>query len=554
MLLYTLSNTTGQAAYDEAVAVSTMQGVMNRQVPRLFVLNRSYHRPAFWLDIMSRDKRWLQGVPRIPISSFEQLCRHAKPYLKGIVIWDPAVPATLNVACTVAGVRDAVVFSPEMAARWTSALRLPVIEDFRGRFTGSETGSAKNDAYRWAIRQYLAKGLCSSKLLCLYHDAWRARASGDLSYAVVRDWPVKRRAFVFDLSPWGDETPADDRHQKLGLDLETYKSILSHTLRHSAGRHMTELAGFFQFHKYSNMPDNPSRHDPVPTEWQTVWLISPYNCYQNTATELCYNQSFHSHAPLEPLRQRKPPASRLEPKAYVAILMADYDSAYPLYHFLPDKWSDRHRGAIPLTWGVNPNLLETYPDIISWYYETASSNDCFVADASAAGYMNPNRVQTKYLPLFVRHNQRFYRMADMSISGMVLDWDEPTAAVKNAFAQFSPGGFATIVMDMHHGKGKHPKPHVWKGMPVMQLHNNADTPDPEASARAMANTLRTFQAGQPGFYCFRRVWMSPSDIRATISALRRLEPDMPIEIVSVPVLMRLFKEYMRKQKPSTNQQ
>ena len=546
MLLYTLSAMSGATAYDEAVAVSTLQGVMNRKTPRLFVLSESYSRPKHWLDIMSQRKRWLYDVPRESVGSFEQLCRYAKPYLKGIVIWDPAVPATVNVACTVAGVRDAVVFSPEMAAQYASTLGLPVIEDLRGRFTGSVTGSAKNDAYRWAIRHYLATGRCSSTLLCLYHDAWRARTSGDLSYAIVRDWPVKRRAFVFDLSPWGDETPADDRAQRMGLDLETYKLILEHTLKQSAGRHMTELAGFFHFHKYSNMPDNPSRHEPVPTEWQTVWLISPYNAYQNTATELCYNQSFHSHAPLKPLRQQKLPDVKLEPKAYVAILMADYDSAYPLYHFLPDKWSDNRRGRIPLAWGINPNLLETYPDIISWFYETASPQDFFVADASAAGYMNPNRVQPKYLPLFVRHNRRFYRMADMTISGMVLDWDEPTPDVKDAFAQFSPDGFATIVMDMHDGKGKHPKPHLWKGMPVMQLYNNADVPNPEASAQAMASTLKSHRTGQPGFYCFRRVWMAPSDIAATMDALKHLMPTTPIELVSIPVLMRLFRQHMKK--------
>ncbi len=109
---------------------------------------------------------------------------------------------------------------------------------------------------------------------------------------------MKNRAFVFDLSPWGDERPQDDSAQRPGVDLETYRMILTETLHHSAGKHMTELTGFFAFSKYANMPDHKSTHEPVPTEWETVWLMSPYNCYQNTAASDCFNQSLHSQAPV----------------------------------------------------------------------------------------------------------------------------------------------------------------------------------------------------------------------------------------------------------------
>jgi hypothetical protein len=233
--------------------------------------------------------------------------------------------------------------------------------DLRGLFIGSESGSAKNDAYRWAVRDYLASGLCSSHLICLYEDAFQVRAAGNIRYAVTRDWAIKNRAFVFDLSPWGDEKPADDPNQPLGTDLQTYELILEEVLRQSSGKHMTELAGFFAFSKYSNMPDHKSTHDPVPTEWETVYLISPYNCYQNTVAHDCYNQSFHSHYPFTPLKQHHPKSRpKLRKKTYICFHMSDYDSATPLYNFLPDFWSDKNRGKIPLAWGINPNLIETY--------------------------------------------------------------------------------------------------------------------------------------------------------------------------------------------------
>lgn len=547
---YTLLHDGSREAYDESLAVACLQGIINRKSPQLYVLSRKNTRPQYWLDIMRKDGRWLEGREQVPLTNLDALIKLAGKRIKGAVIWDPNVPASVNVATTVAGVEDGVVLSPEYAERFLKAWGLPVLTDLRGRFTGAETGSKKNDAYRWAIREYLAKGRCSSKLLCLFEDSFTARAAGDIGYVLTRDWAVRNRAFVFDLSPWGDEKPKDDPGQKLGLDLETYHLMLSETLRHSAGKHMTELTGFFAFSKYANMPDHKSTHEPVPTEWESVWLMSPYNCYQNTISSDCFNQSLHSQAPRAPLKQdRTAKKVTLENKAYICILMADYDSATPLYEFLPNHWHNAARGKIPFAWGINPNLLETYPDIISYFYSTASAADTFTADASAAGYMNPNRVRPEYLPLFVQHNRRFFREADMDIAPMVLDWDEPSAAVKDAFGKFSPNGFATIVMDLHGKGGKSPAPHVWKGMPVMELLNDTcNFASAEQTASAMSNAIKNRGNKTPGFYFFRIVWVNPKNISDTLEALRKKRPDLNFEVLDPHTFCALFKESQARRK------
>ncbi|MGI8966496.1 MAG: hypothetical protein ACR2H1_10480 [Limisphaerales bacterium] len=83
-----------------------------------------------------------------------------------------------------------------------------------------------------------------------------------------------------------------------------------------------------------------------------------------------------------PLSFRPEPACKCN-KTYICILMVDYDSATPLYDFLPNHWHNAARGKLPLAWGINPNLLETYPDIISYYYETAYAPDTAGALATA---------------------------------------------------------------------------------------------------------------------------------------------------------------------------
>ncbi len=533
--------------YDEAMIVACLQGIANRDEPVVYVFEGSgKRRPKYWLDKMSSEGRWLEGRETVELTCIEALFVLVKDKIKGAVIWDDNVAASVNVATTIAGVEDLVVFSPEYAEINLKAWGLNVEKDLRGMFTGSETGSKKNDAYRWAIKEYLSKGLCSDHLLCLYEDSYLTRKRGDIVYVITRDWAIKNRSFVYDLSPWGDEAPLDEPNQPLGIDLETYNIMLAEVLKQTDGEQMTEVAGFFSFMKYSNMPGHPSKHDPVPTEWETVYIISPYNCYQNTVASNCYNQTFHSQAPIDNLKQNRP-ADTLkieEGKTYICIFMADYDSGTPLYEFLVDYWNDSKRGRIPLLWGINPNLVETYPDIISYYYETQTANDYFAADASAAGYMNPNRVKEEYLPLFVEHNKKFYEQLDMTISPMVLDWDEPTAAVKDAFTEFSSDGYATIVMDLHGGGGKSPEPHVWEGMPVANLNNAVgQITDPNVAANAMSMAMPNVPAGTTSFYMFRIVWSWPTDVIKTLGYLKSRRRDLDIEIVDAYNYFKLFKDY-----------
>jgi len=542
---YTLMDNGSEEAYDEAMAVACLQGIYNRERPAVYVLSPKNDRPAYWLDVLAKEDRWLAGRPQETLADLDALVELVGDRVKGAVIWDPAVPATVNVANTIAGVRDGVVMSPAFAERYLDAWGWPIIDDLRGRFDGSETGSAKNDAYRWAIREYLAEGLCSSRFLFLYEDAWERRDRGGIGYVVTRDWAVYNRGFVYDLSPWADERPKDDPEQPLGTDLETYHLLLGELLKQTDGQHMTEVAGFFNFQKYSNVAGYPSSHDPVPTEWETVYLISPYNCYQNTVASDCFNQSLHSQAPLTPLKQQRvTPTTPLENKVYLCFLMADYDSTTPLYDFLPTHWADPTRGSIPLVWGINPSLLDTYPDVISYFYETASDNDVIQSDASAAGYMNPNRIREEYMPLFIRHNQHYYRLADQTMAPMVLDWDEPTPAVKDAFTQFAPDGFATIVIDFHHQEGTPPEPHVWKGMPVVELHNDiCNYPGPEAAAAGIHRVVGDRPSDEPAFHFFRVVWVGPKAIIDTVDTLKTQYPDLDFEVVDPYTFFALFREH-----------
>ncbi len=112
LFTYTLTHDGSPDSYDDAIAVGCLQGLINRTAPRLYVLSPRNGQPKYWLDALSQEGRWLQTKRVEPLPDLDALFRLAGPGVKGAVIWDPEVPATVNVATTIAGVEDGVVVSP----------------------------------------------------------------------------------------------------------------------------------------------------------------------------------------------------------------------------------------------------------------------------------------------------------------------------------------------------------------------------------------------------------------------------------------------------------
>jgi len=100
----------------------------------------------------------------------------------------------------------------------------------------ASSGSAKVDAYRWAVANYVVTGKCDARYAAYYIDGfWLAsatRAGADLHTLSNHDFSLAHKAFFFDLSPWGDEAPNDDLTQSLGLD----RQALADVMRALAGR------------------------------------------------------------------------------------------------------------------------------------------------------------------------------------------------------------------------------------------------------------------------------------------------------------------------------
>ena len=64
----------------------------------------------------------------------------------------------------------------------------------------------------------------------------------------------------------------------------------------------------------------------------------------------------------------------------------DYRGDFPL-----ERWygSDK-RGDFPMGWTISPSMADLCPTVMKWYYEQATSNDCFISGVSGRGYFYPS--------------------------------------------------------------------------------------------------------------------------------------------------------------------
>lgn len=129
-------DTATPASSSERLLLTTLQGVVNRRRPRIYLPRR-------------RDWAGAGGLSTSSHGSWELVEKYADEP-DGVVVYDPAVPDTVNAATTVAGVENAVVAAPDHVSRLSSH-GLEVRADLRER--RGQFGD-RVELYRWLFEEY----------------------------------------------------------------------------------------------------------------------------------------------------------------------------------------------------------------------------------------------------------------------------------------------------------------------------------------------------------------------------------------------------------------
>lgn len=570
--------------WDEFHLVTSLQGLANRDAPRLFVRCLP-EADDFWWQRMTERGAWLSGRQVETVGDLGELLQRFKAYYRGVVVYDERVPATSNLASTIAGCDRLLClrYDESPASLYHQLVQgenpLPVVvrllaDDGSSLFTGrgkihgtqlESTGSAKCDAYRWLVEKYVKTGKTDATRLGYYLDAYwltcYAAIAAQNHTLMNHDFVIARRGLLFDLGPWDDEACVDDPGQRPGTDAATLRDILRASYDRHGGETCMHVAGFVPWaYKYTDFKNRAwsaqGRHEAVPTEWKYAEILSCFNAFMDAdaiGLGAMANASFFQHFPLAGRYPQNPKATLeraqelglldakglIVPRRYVAHYVGDYDSAAWIYHQLPRMWNDPARGSLPLSWAFNPNLCERIPVGLAWAWEHRTPNDFFVAGDSGAGYLNPGLLTPPRphsgLPSGVaaweQHCQRFFQQWDISLTGFVIDGFGPGLSPEglDAYARFSPDG---IVAQKIGVQGVH------QGMPYLRMRGDLPT-DPHEAARM----LRDGTSGPgPRFHVFRSILQTPSWYAAVERELRETAGD-DVRTVDLYTLLWLVREY-----------
>ena len=545
--------------YDLMIFVATLQGIVNREAPQLY-LNHDHQRvdtpgvDAFWLQKFQEAGQaygWLSETEIVELETLAQVLDLFAGAAQGVVLWDPEVPATLNVATTIAGVEDLAVLRAGSELEKEIRQYLAVKQSLVGLFHSDlktlpdsdtpSSGSPKTDAYLWAVEQYLETGRANPQFLAYFLDGWPAKLYSQKQmtrggvYAVERDYVVQQRGFVFDLSPWPDEAPNDDPTQPLGADALAFKSIVE-TAEAQAWGGLIKIWGFIPWYeKYAVSLETGivGQSSAVKGEWESTWLFSQHGGYLQGGGGDVFgvsmaNISVHKFGPLP--AHRSPPVAPTEAelikkgyltasgevapdRTFILFYAGDYDIAHPAYVLLANyarkPWIDPRRGEVPLAWGMNPALVEDIPGIMTYLYETQTETDYFVAANSGAGYLNPDALSEVKLLRWLARSRGYYRDYGYDVQGFLLNGNGAAMSQKrlNAYTFVAPVGMLSLDFEMDE-----PWPRLQWNTPLSAIAGEALAGTPDVAAEAIHTVYKrtVLEEERPPFLVFRSAFQSPT--------------------------------------------
>ena len=348
---------------DTQVALSIMEGVVNARLRHggegLYLLLPSNY--VGGVAFQGADQRWLDvyakayGIRYHSGTPADAVALAKASGITDYVIWDPTVPATINVANTLAWLDGTLAVAPQDAG---SALQGPA-GLLAGGLALAQNGfkqaldlrtqhfASADAAYAWAMGR-LGKQVPDTLAFVSVGDL-----PGDPTEDVIRwtprDYAVVARAFTW-IGELGPNPVAP------GTLADLFKLV--------------------------------SPRKSTAFGWTNSEPIQTILCSQNgvafvgadTPGLSAENLSVHS-AIRGSVRQKQPAAAPAlaADGVYAAIVITDGDNISVLIDFHEGRWLDPNRGKVPVGWSMQGMAPSWTSGIARHYFDTATANDEFVA-------------------------------------------------------------------------------------------------------------------------------------------------------------------------------
>lgn len=384
-----LYNGTG-APLEHKLASMTLAGIVNREEPRLYLLNVyetwSYNQTdESWRDIYQQDG----NVVFTEISDFQELIDHFENDINGAITYDPSLTYgnftgqnfrwQAEVAAMLGGLSDCI---PLPYTDTQTSIHRPdsvwVPDHFHGQDPIKVSANLELPEHPWnntALDQEQRYFLTLDWALETLLDRTNPRK---FYLREITDWAASQRMFQLNLA--GTESLnfyslSDEKAEKI----ETVMTYLRDS-------HPDEI-----FHVYGWM-----RPEPL-VQWVSGWGGS----FHET---LLSNLSWHHVFPADENYEYSRPSAadpddpELENKHYVLFIGSEGDAGNWVVGFQSGAWHSSARGEVPLGWGFNLHMFDQFPFLAQYYYNTATQNDGFIAVTHPLGYAYSDMFPESFLP------------------------------------------------------------------------------------------------------------------------------------------------------------
>ncbi|PYV45755.1 MAG: hypothetical protein DMG06_01175 [Acidobacteria bacterium] len=352
---------------DLRLTLTCLQGIVNRSQPRLYLVQDRYD--ELWLQWLRErgdvdEVRWLD-VGQV----FERFLKE----VRSMIVTDPAIPASINVATMLAGVHGGLVSTPRTAAQYD--LPMGAMPDSQKVGLDLRTLGWKKDldAYRWVYQQ--VEGKLSRQAIAIL----------DPQEVALRDYLVEFKIPILWIA--GPQ------------DVEKNARALPEEEKQFAREILMKWPPNIPCLGWPGSGDQPQSGIG---EWAGVRLAnecakfevcSGFDGYSPTVSNL----SVHSGTTAT-LRQSVPPVKLQRDKIYFCFTRSDGDGWNFQRHYYRKLFYDPQHGTIPIGWQIGPTAFDGQPDLLDYYYKHARPGDCFINALTGVGYIQEENYADNFPP------------------------------------------------------------------------------------------------------------------------------------------------------------
>jgi hypothetical protein len=498
----------------ERLTLSCLQGLVNRKLPRIFLAyDRFDEQWLRWLcergDV--KEVRW--AGPKEVYAEFLQAAT-------GLVVTDPDLPASVNVATMLAAVEGWLPVAPGLAGTFGS---LKAAMDLRGRWK-------KNvEAYRWFYSKY---GERMSRRVCANYDPGQFE---------LRDYFVEFRVPLVWVSH-----PDDAQRSRAALPAEEAQFA-----RELFGGLPANIPCMGWWDHGMGGEEGCGENGP----YSGLDLASQHGKFQvctafDGHARGVGNLSVHSGTSVDFRQKPAPPPPPLADKVYYTYTRTDGDGLNFWRQVYRDLWDQPAHGKVPVGWQLGPTASDLIPDILDYFLKQSTPNDVFVNALTGIGYIReacyleklPRAAQEAAWQQYMELSRRYFERMDLSLLTTFEAFDLMRPETLARFAELP--GIKAIYRNYHRFKDTTVENATSEvhGVPVFRtmLEGGFSLGSPEEIRRAaagIARQIRQFAAARRPAFLHLSLTNWFVDMRVLVEVEKALGPDyIAVRADHLPVL------------------